>query len=66
MLVGMDPTYWCVILFVGLFFAVLPPRVLILRTSAVLRMIGDPNLDMSLVRIRLRNRWEVTDVVRAL
>ena len=66
MLVVRGPTYWCVIFFVGLSFVSLPLLTSILRTAAVLRTIEDPNHDVSLVRIRLRSRWEVTGVVRVL
>ena len=66
MLVGMGPTYLCVMFFVGLLFVSPPLLALTLRTAAALRTIKDPSHDVSLVRIRLRNRWEVTDVVRVL
>ena len=66
MLVVMGPTCFGVMFFVGLFFVALFPLPSLLRTVAVLRTIGDPNHDVFLVRIRLRSRWEVIDVVRAL
>ena len=66
MLVGMGPTYLCVMSFVGLSFVSPPLLALILRTSAVLRMIGDPNHDVSLARRELRNRLVVTVVALAL
>ena len=65
MLVVRGPTCWYVMFSVGLLF-VAPPLSLILRISAVLRMITDPNHDVSRFRRELRNQWEVTDVVRAL
>ena len=66
MLVGMDPTYLCVIFFVGLSFVVPPRLTSILRTFAALRTIEDPSHGVSRFRRELRNLWEVTDVVRAL
>ena len=63
MLVEMGPTYFGVRFFVGLFFVVLPPLLLILRTSVALQTIGDPNHDVFLVRKELRNRREVIGVV---
>ena len=66
MLVGIDPPYLYGMSFVGLSFVSPPLLALILRTFVVLRTIEDPSHDVSLVRIRLRNRWEVTGVVRAL
>ena len=65
MLVVRGPTYLCEIPFVGLFFVDLPLLFLILRTSAVLQTIRDPNHDVFLVRKELCNRL-VIDVVRAL
>ena len=52
--------------FVGLSFVAPPLLVLTLHTSAALRTIVDPNLDVSRFRRELRSRWEVIDVVRAL
>ena len=66
MLVVRGPTYWCVILFVGLSFVAPPLLPLILRTAAVLQTIRDPNHDVFLVRRELHNRWEVTDIMRVL
>ena len=66
MLVVRGPTYFGVRFFVGLSVVFLPPLTLILRTAAVLRTIGDPNHDVFRFRRELRNRWEVTDVARAL
>ena len=66
MLVVTGPTCWCVIVFVGLSFVAPLLLALILRTSAVLRMIGDPTLDVFLVRREPRNRLVVTDVALAL
>ena len=65
MLVGMGPTYLCVMFFVGLSFVSPPPLALILRTVAVLQTIEDPSHDVFLVRIRLRSLL-ATDVVHAL
>ena len=65
MLVGMGPTCFGVRFFVGLFVVALLLLPLLLRTSAVLQTIGDPNHDASLVRRGLRNRL-VIGVVRAL
>ena len=59
MLVEMDPTYFGVMFFVGLFVVSPPLLLLILRTAAVLRTIRDPNHDVSLVRIGLRNRLAI-------
>ena len=66
MLVVMDPTCFGVRFFVGWSFVALPLLLWLQRTSAVLRMIEDPNRDVFLVRKELRNRWEVIDVVHAL
>ena len=65
-LVGMDLTCFGARFFVGRFVVALLLLFLTPRTSAALRTIVDPNLDVSLVRRGLRNRWEVIDVVRAL
>ena len=54
----MDPTYLCVRFFVVLYVKVLLLQLLPLRIFAVLRMIGDPNLCVSLVRIELCSQWE--------
>ena len=59
MLVEMGPTCWCVMSFVGLSVVALPPLLLILHTAAVLRMIRDPNHDVSLVRRGLRNQLAI-------
>ena len=66
MLVVRDPPYSYVKSFVGSFFVSPPLLSLTLRTSAALRMIVDPNRDVSRFRREPRNRWGVTDVVRAL
>ena len=65
-LVVRDPTCWCVMFFVGLFFVFLPPLVLSPRTAAVLRTIEDPNHDVFLVRKELRNQLEEIGVVLSL
>ena len=54
-LVVRGPTCWCVISFVGLSFVAPLLLPLLLRTSAALQTIGDPNLDVSLARRGLRN-----------
>ena len=66
MLVGMGPTCFGVRVFVGRSFAVLPPLLFLLRISAALQMIRDPNLCAFLVRKELRNQWEVIGVVLSL
>ena len=66
MLAVMDPTYFGVRSFVGLSFVALPLLLWLLRTSVALRTIVGPSRDVSLVRIELRNRWEVMGVVLSL
>ena len=58
----MGPTCFGVRFFVVLSVGVLLLLPLILHTSAALRMIGDPNLGVSLVRKGLCSQWEVSDV----
>ena len=65
MLVAMGPTCLHVMFFVGLFVVSLPLLLSILRTAVVLRTIGDPNHDVSLVRRELRNQ-RVIGVVHVL
>ena len=65
MLVVMGLTYFDVMFFVGWFFVALPLLLLILRTSVVLRTIGDPNHDVSLARRGLRNQLAI-GVMRVL
>ena len=66
MLVVMDLTYSGVIFFVGwsVFAPVLLP--LLLRTSVALQTIGDPNLDVFLVRKELHSRRGEIGVVPSL
>ena len=66
MLVVRGPTYWCVMSFVGSSFVSLLLLFFLLRIVAALRTIGDPSHDVSLVRIGLRNQWEVIGVSHAL
>ena len=63
MLVAMGPTYFDVRLFVGWCVVALFLLLLLLRTSAALQTIGDPNLDVFLVHKELRSRWEGIGVV---
>ena len=62
----MGPTYFGVRFFVELFFVALLLQLLLLRTSAVLRTIGDPSHDVFLVRKELRSQRVEIVVVRAL
>ena len=55
MLVDLGPPYFGVRFFVGWFVNSPPLLLLILRTSVVLRTIGDPNHDVFLVRRELCN-----------
>ena len=65
MLVVRGPTYLYGMFFVGLSFVSLLPLTLTLRTAVVLRMMGDPSHDVSLVRRGLRSQLAI-DVVRTL
>ena len=58
MLVETGPPCFGVRFFVGRSVVALPLLLLLLRTSAALQMIGDPNHDVSLVRRGLRNQRE--------
>ena len=52
--------------FVELFFVALLLQLLLLRTAAVLQMIGDPSHSVFLVRRELRNRQGEIVVVHVL
>ena len=65
-LVEMDPTCFGVRFFVGLCVIALLLLLLLLRTSDVLRTIGDPSRGVSLARRGLRNLREGIGVVHAL
>ena len=62
----MGPTYFDVRFFVGFFVIDLPLLPLLLRTSVVPRMKGDPSHGVFLVRKELRNRLGEIVVVRVL
>ena len=62
----MGPTCFGVRFFVKPFFVALLLRLLLLRTSVVLRTRGDPSHGVFLVRKELRNRLGGIVIVRAL
>ena len=63
MLVEMGPTCFGVRFFVGWSVVALPLLLFLLRTSAALQTIGDPNHDVFLARRGLRSLREETGVV---